>query len=85
LKTILGNIWLQLFLGLITGTIGVIVASPLAILLYVKYAGFELFFGMGSSGDHSPITFVIAVAVFIITFTFPTFDFSFWCLLAWSS
>lgn len=73
LKRILGNTWLQLVLGLIAGVIGVIVSYPLAILFYIKYAGFELFFGMGDSGDYSPITFVFAAVLFILTFTFPTF------------
>ncbi len=72
MKRILGNIWLQLFLGLIVGIIGVIVAYPLAILFYLKYAGFELFFDTGASGDHSPITFAIAVIFGIIAITFPT-------------
>src|SRR6266508_5369807 len=71
-KRIFQNVWLQLFLGFIVGIIGVVVSFPLAILFYIKFAGFELFFGMGSSGDHSPITFVIAAFFGILSFTFPT-------------
>lgn len=71
LKRILHNFWLQLFLGLIAGIIGIVLFYPLAILFAIKFAGFTSF-DIGSGGDKSPITFTIAAAFAILTFTFPT-------------
>ena len=72
MKRILNNLWLQLLLGFIAGILGVVITFPLAILFYIKFAGFELFFDTGSSGDGSPITFLIAAVFFILTLAFPT-------------
>ncbi len=73
MKRILDNLWVQLLLGLIAAILGVMVAFPLAILSYIQYTGFELFFGLGHSGDQSPVTFGIAAILFLLTFTFPIF------------
>lgn len=71
MKKIFSNFWIQLLLGLIAGIIGTIIFYPLAIIFYIKYAGFS-FFDIGSSGDKSPITFAVAAIFTILTFTFPT-------------
>lgn len=61
-----------MFLGLLAAAIGVIIAFPLALLLYIKFAGLELFFDIGARGDHSPITFVMAAICFLFVLGFPT-------------
>ena len=67
MRRIFANIWLQLFLGLIVGILGVIIAFSLTIILSIKYSGL----GLGG-GDGSPITFIFAAVFYILIFTFPT-------------
>ena len=71
MKKILNNFWIQLFLGLIVGVFGTGISSILMIIFWIKYAGID-FFGIGSSGDNSPITYVVATTFTILAFTFPT-------------
>ena len=71
MKKVLNNFWIQLFLALIIGIIGAIISYPLMLIFWIKYAGID-FFGIGSSGDKSPITFAIAAVFTILTFIFPT-------------
>lgn len=72
MKKIFDNFWTQLFLGLITGAIGIIVFHSLATIFYIKHAGFSLFL-LESGGDKSPLTYAIATIFIIFAYIFPTF------------
>jgi antitoxin component YwqK of YwqJK toxin-antitoxin module len=70
MRKIISNLWVQLILSLITALLGTAVFSWLAIIFWIKYAGFS-FFDIGSSGDNSPITYAAALAYTILIFAFP--------------
>ncbi|MBL7169717.1 MAG: hypothetical protein ISS48_01740 [Candidatus Aenigmarchaeota archaeon] len=68
MKKILNSIWVQLFLGIVVGVIGITIFYFLTMIFLIKYSGL----GFLASGDKSPITFAIVIFFTLLTLAFPT-------------